>query len=138
MSRFMATSGRRLLRPDPGHLRIRVRPQPVPGITDTGFVDRTLVELKESVEADERALISPTVNTATSSLVGQMNGVMAAKLQELWELASAIYDAAFTDNATGYPLTLRAALTGTTREAATATRVVAQCSRRGHVRDQER
>lgn len=99
----------------------------MPGITDTGFVDQTLVELKERIEADERALISPTINTSTASLVGQMNGVMASKLREVWELASAIYQAAFTDSATGYPLTLRAALTGTSRESATATRVVAQC-----------
>lgn len=99
----------------------------MPGLTNTGFVDATLVELKEAIEADERALISPTVNTATASLVGQMNGVVATKLRELWELAAAIYDAAFTDLATGQSLTLRAALTGTTREAATFTRVVAQC-----------
>lgn len=99
----------------------------MPGITSTGFEDRTLIELKESIEADERALISPTIVTSTASMVGQMNGVMATKLRELWELGAAIYATAFTDLATGYPLTLRAALTGTTREEATATRVVAQC-----------
>lgn len=100
----------------------------MPGITDTGFVDVSLVELKDQIAADERALVSPTINTSTASMVGQVNGVMATKLRELWELGAAIYQAAFTDLATGYPLTLRAALTGTTRESATATRVTAQCN----------
>lgn len=95
------------------------------GLTSTGFEAKTLETIKSEIEADERALISPTINTATASVVGQLNGVFASKLRETWELAQAVYNAMFGDSASGYALTLRAGITGTEREAATPSTVVA-------------
>ncbi len=89
------------------------------GLTSTGFEAKTLDDIKSDIEADERALISTRINTSSASLIGQLNGIFATKLRQLWELLQAIYNAFFSDSATGFALTLRAALTGTTREAAT-------------------
>jgi uncharacterized phage protein gp47/JayE len=92
------------------------------GLTTTGFEAKPLDEIKSDIEADERALISTKINTSSASLVGQINGIMATKLRQLWELLQALYNAFFADGATGFALTLRAALTGTTRDAATYSR----------------
>lgn len=95
------------------------------GLTSTGFEAATLEEIKASIEEDERALISPTLNTSSASVVGQLNGIFASKLREAWELIQAVYNAYFDVSASGYALTLRAALTGTTRRAATYSTVTA-------------
>ena len=95
------------------------------GLTPTGFEAKTLEDLQTEIVTAERALISPQLNTSTDSIVGQMNGVFASKLRELWELAEGLYQATFSDTAIGVPLTLRAALTGTTREPATYSRTTA-------------
>ncbi len=95
------------------------------GLTSTGFEAKTLEQIKAEIEADERALISPTINTATASVVGQLNGIHATKLREVWEVLQAVYNAMFGDSASGYALTLRAAITGTEREPATPSTVVA-------------
>jgi len=97
----------------------------VPGITATGFEAATLEEIKADIESDQRALISPTINTTSASVNGQNIGIIAQRLRTVWELAQGVYNALFADSATGYPLTLRAALTGTTREAATYSTVTA-------------
>jgi uncharacterized phage protein gp47/JayE len=95
------------------------------GLTAEGFEAKSLQAILDEIVALERALISQTLNTSTDSVVGQLNGIFAAKLRELWELSDALYQGFFTDSATGRMLTLRAAITGTTRRAATASRVTA-------------
>jgi uncharacterized phage protein gp47/JayE len=97
----------------------------VAGVTTEGFEAATLEEIKSDIESDQRTLISPTINTTSASINGQNNGIIAQRLRIVWELAQAVYNAAFSDSATGYPLTLRAALTGTQREAASASTVTA-------------
>lgn len=97
----------------------------VAGLTTTGFEAKTLAEIKAELEDDERGLISSRLNTTSAGIIGQLNGIFATKLRQLWELQQSLYDASFTDNAVGYALTLRAALTGTTRRAATYSRVTA-------------
>ena len=95
------------------------------GLTATGFEAKSLQDILDEIAALERSLISPTINTSTDSVVGQMNGIVASKLRELWEGLDAVYQSMFADSATGRALTLRAALTGTVRRAATASTVTA-------------
>lgn len=95
------------------------------GVTNDGFEAETLESILARIEADQRSLISPLINTSSASINGQNNGIHAQKLRIVWELAQGVYNALFSESATGRALTLRAALTGTTREAATASRVTA-------------
>jgi uncharacterized phage protein gp47/JayE len=95
----------------------------VAGLTPQGFEAKPLDQIKSEIEADERGLISPTINTSTDSVVGQLNGIFSTQLRQTWELLQALYEAVFTDSAEDYALTLRAALTGTLRRPATFSRV---------------
>jgi uncharacterized phage protein gp47/JayE len=98
------------------------------GITTTGFEPATVSEITDDIASDQRALVSPTIDTTAASTNGKNNAIFAQRLRSVWLLAEAIYTAAFTDNATGYPLALRAAMTGTQKRLATRTRVTAQCT----------
>jgi uncharacterized phage protein gp47/JayE len=89
------------------------------GVTPTGFSAKTLEELLAEIEAEQRANISASLNVSASSPVGQLNGIFASKLRELWELAQASYDSFDPDNATDTALANLALITGTKKNAAT-------------------
>lgn len=89
------------------------------GVTPTGFSAKTLEETLAEIEADERANISASLDTSAASPVGQLNGIFASKLRELWELAQAAYDGFDPDAASGAALTALSLLTGTSRLGAT-------------------
>lgn len=96
------------------------------GMTSTGFVVPTLDELKALLETYEKYLISPTLNTSSASVTGQLNGIFAGEAIKIWEGLKAQYDAMNPDQATGRSLDLICAITGTIRLAATSTVVTAQ------------
>ncbi len=52
-------------------------------------------------------------------MLGQLNGIYAAALAELWELFEEIYQSAYPDTASGQSLSYIAALSGTLRQEAT-------------------
>lgn len=95
------------------------------GITPTGFEAKTLEEILSEIETEERANISASLNTSAASPIGQLNGIIASKLRELWELAQAAYEAFNPNAASGASLTSLSLVTGTQREAATKSQVLA-------------
>jgi uncharacterized phage protein gp47/JayE len=52
-------------------------------------------------------------------VLGQLNGIYAAALAELWELVEQVYQAAYPDTASGQSLSYVAAITGALRQPAT-------------------
>lgn len=95
------------------------------GIDADGFTAKTLEDIQTAIEGDQRALVSAGLNTSSASPIGQVNGIVASKVREVWELAQAVYNSFFASQAEGYALTLRSALTGTVRSAATYSTVAA-------------
>lgn len=93
------------------------------GVTATGFDIRTLEEILAEIEADQRANISANLNQSSASALGQLNGIVTNQLVKVWEALAACYSAFDPDSAGGAALVNLAALTGTTRLAATAARV---------------
>lgn len=93
------------------------------GVTASGFNAKTLEEIKADLESALRAGISPNLNLASSSPVGQLVGVFADASRALWELGQAVYTVTSPDSATDAGLENVAALTGTVRKAATKSRV---------------
>lgn len=89
------------------------------GITDEGFVAKTLEVIKAELEQEVRAAFGDDTNTSSASVMGQLIGIFATKTREVWELAEAAYDGGYPDSATERSLTLLSALTGTQRRAAT-------------------
>jgi uncharacterized phage protein gp47/JayE len=85
------------------------------GVTDTGFVKKVLDDILTEIESDEKALISPSLNVLPTAVLGQINGIFADKLRELWDVAEEIYRSGFPDSASFESLDQLMALTGSIR-----------------------
>lgn len=95
------------------------------GLSSTGLTIKTTDELLDEINTEMRATISAGLNLSSASVLGQINGIMASKFAELWEVARAVYSAFDPDAATGASLDRLAAVTGTVRQSATKSRVTA-------------
>jgi uncharacterized phage protein gp47/JayE len=94
------------------------------GITPEGFKKKALNEILGEIEDAERARISPSLNLLPSSVFGQINGIFADKLRELWDVAQAVYRSQYPDSASGEALDNVAAITGVIRLGAAKSRVM--------------
>ena len=94
------------------------------GVTPTGFSAKTLEEILDEMSTEARAEISSTLDTSASAPIGQLFGIVATKLRELWELGQADHDAFNPDNASDFSLTVLALITGTQRKGATKSTVL--------------
>lgn len=98
------------------------------GLTSEGFVSKTLAILKQEIEEDLRAAFGDSIRLEPQSAFGQFVGTQAERFALLWELAQALDSAIDPDKAAGEALDGVAALTGTIREAAAPSGVVATCT----------
>lgn len=89
------------------------------GITPEGFSKKTLDDILADLETSERAILSPTLNVLATAVIGQLNGIFADKLREMWDLAEAVYRSQYPDSASGEALDQVASITGCTRLPAT-------------------
>src|SRR5690606_9980209 len=96
------------------------------GLTPSGFRTKTLEEIKAELEAAYRETFGEGINVSSSSVFGQIIGITASKIRELWELAESVYAAADPDRASDEALTALASLTGTLRRPATRSLVTAR------------
>lgn len=88
------------------------------GVTATGFVPKTVQDLVTECEADELAEIDASLDTSPEEPIGQVNGIFAEKLAEVWELLGVAYAGMSRDDAEGVQLDNVNGLTGTKRLAA--------------------
>lgn len=99
------------------------------GVTSTGFVIKPLDVIKAEIEEQQRADIHPALNQTATSVLGQLNGIFAAKVREVWELAESVYNAFNPDSAEAAALDNAVALCpGIIREAATKSTVTCECN----------
>jgi uncharacterized phage protein gp47/JayE len=89
------------------------------GITSTGFEIPTALEILAAMEADERAALGSDLDTSPEQPLGQMNGIVSAKMRELWEAMATVYNARVPSGANLGVLDDLCALSGVTRKAAT-------------------
>ena len=85
------------------------------GVTETGFVEKSLQDVLEEIEQLQRGAFGPAINTQADSVLGQLNGIVGDKIAELWEVAAAIYRARQPDSASDEALDNVAAITGAIR-----------------------
>jgi uncharacterized phage protein gp47/JayE len=90
------------------------------GVTNTGFVAKTLADLQNDLREAARRVYGKQANVDPRARVGQFLDIVAERLSEAWELAEAIAGAFDPAGATGVLLDNLAALTGTTRKGAIA------------------
>lgn len=94
------------------------------GLTTTGFVAKTLEEIRAEISSSLKSEIAQTLNTETDSPLGQLIGIFSSQLRQVWELAEEVYNGQYPDSANGFSLTALAVLTGTQRESATRSSVL--------------
>jgi uncharacterized phage protein gp47/JayE len=91
----------------------------MPFVDATGLQIKTIEEILAELSTQQKAEIDATLNTAADSPLGQLNGIFAAQLREVWEVAAVAYNGFNPDAAEGFLLEKLSALTGTIREGAT-------------------
>lgn len=93
------------------------------GLTPTGFTIPTLDEIRSALATDLRARLGPTLDTSDYSVMGQIVGILAERLHELWLGERDIYAAFVPGSATGQALANLSLITGTIKRGATFSRV---------------
>jgi uncharacterized phage protein gp47/JayE len=93
------------------------------GVASTGFNLKLLAEILSDMEDSQRANIGASLNLGSDSVLGQVNGLYAAGLSELWEVAQAVYRAMDPDSAEGDALDIVCAIVGVRRLAASNSQV---------------
>lgn len=89
------------------------------GLTPAGFVAPTVQEIVDAITADLLANLSANLDTSPDQPIGQLVGIFAEKIVEVWETVATIYNQSDPDAAEGYLLDALCALTGTRRRSAT-------------------
>jgi len=93
------------------------------GLTSTGFLPRTLQEIKTLLEAAFQAVYGLGIDLRAQSEAGQVIGTFSDKLAEEWEVGEDIWASSDPDQATGVALDRLCAFTGTIRRGAIASTV---------------
>jgi uncharacterized phage protein gp47/JayE len=94
------------------------------GLLPTGFAAKPESAIKDSLDGGARTALGPSLPLGPKTLFGEYNGIIAAAIAEVWELAQAVDASGDPDGATGTSLEQVCALTGTKRDPATASTVV--------------
>lgn len=91
----------------------------MPGLTGDGFNRLTYADLIERQQAKARELFGENVNLSERSPLGLIIRLFAWALALVWQLAEAVYNAAYVDTATGRDLDKVGRYIGITRRDAT-------------------
>jgi len=85
------------------------------GVDITGFTGKTIEEINAEISADQLSTVDAGMNQSSSTALGQLNGVVAKKAAEIWEVAQVAYNAMNRDAAEGVLLDNIGSLTGSPR-----------------------
>jgi uncharacterized phage protein gp47/JayE len=83
-------------------------------LTETGFSRPRLAEIKSDLDQRLAEAFGP-INTGPDSVLGQLNGIHAAALDDLWEQAEDVYNSMYPATAEGVSLDRAVSLLGLTR-----------------------
>ncbi len=97
------------------------------GVTTNGFSRKRLAEIKTDLEANLALAFGVPVSTSPNSVIGQLVGVAAASIDELWQAAEDTYNAMYPNTAAGTSLDSSAGFAGVTRLNAAKTKIYAVC-----------
>lgn len=98
------------------------------GVLSTGFVKKTRQEIIDEINESIKTNISPNLNTTSTSILGQMIGVIADQISEDWDVLEDVYDSQYPDSAAAASLDGIGSITGATRLPATASTVTLFCT----------
>lgn len=95
-------------------------------VTPEGLKIPTVQDLLDQMSQQQRAEIDPLLNTSPDGPAGQLNGILASHLREVWEVADMAWHGNDPDATEGSLLESLSAITGTTRAPATRSKFVGQ------------
>lgn len=95
------------------------------GLTANGFIRKRLPEIKTTLENAFKAKFGNSLNVNPDSMAGIQIGIIAAALDELWELAEGTYNSQYPSSADGISLARGAELVGVVQLGATYTTIIA-------------
>lgn len=98
------------------------------GVTEAGFIGRTLLDLKEEAESNWKGEFGDNVDLDVNSPDEQIISIIVDRLAELWELGQAVYSSFDPDKATGQAQDALCAITGTMRDPASNSTVMLTCT----------
>lgn len=93
------------------------------GVLSTGFSKKTRDDIIAEVVAALHANINPNLNTESTSVLGQIIGVLADQVSEDWDVLEDVYLSQYPDSAADASLDGIGSITGATRLPATASTV---------------
>lgn len=88
------------------------------GVVSTGFESKSIDEILEDMASAEKAELGADFLTVSASVGGQVNGIVANGLSELWEVAAVVQAGMSRDGAFGQQLDDLGALIGVSRQTA--------------------
>jgi uncharacterized phage protein gp47/JayE len=89
------------------------------GLTPQGFSIKRLPQIKSEIDNALRTSLGNGINLLPTELFGQIVGIISERESQIWELANAVYDSFFPNNAQGVNLDNVVAITGIKRLDAT-------------------
>jgi uncharacterized phage protein gp47/JayE len=92
-------------------------------LTATGFIKKTLAEIKSELETEYKAIFGDNIDLDDTGPIGQLISVQAKKYADLWDLADEINNSRDVTQATGVALDSIVAEIGVKRLSAVATKV---------------
>ncbi len=97
------------------------------GLSRDGFKRKRLPEVIKSLNSRVADKFGVNIQTGSNSIFGQLHGIYAYELADLWEQAEHIYNAMYPNTANGTSLSNAAALAGISLIDAEQTTLVATC-----------
>lgn len=89
------------------------------GVLSTGFAKKTRQTIIDEVVASLTADISPNLNTESTSILGQIVGILADQISQDWDVLEEVYLSQYPDSASAASLDGVGSITGATRLPAT-------------------
>lgn len=97
------------------------------GLTRDGFRRKRLPEILSDINRRVSDRLGVEIKTGSNSLFGQLHGVFAYEIADLWEQAENTYNAMYPNTATGVSLSNAAGLAGISAISGTQSRLLATC-----------
>ena len=98
------------------------------GLTKEGFKRKRLPEIIDSLNKRVADKLGIAIQTDSNSIFGQIHGIYAFELADLWELAENVYFAMYPHTATGISLSNAAALSAIRPIQAEQTIIICECT----------
>ncbi|WP_287056422.1 baseplate J/gp47 family protein [Megasphaera sp.] len=97
------------------------------GLTRDGFRRKRLPEILSDINRRVSDRLGVEIETGSNSLFGQLHGVFAYEIADLWEQAENTYNAMYPNTATGTSLSNAAGLAGISAISGTQSQLLATC-----------